>query len=58
VRTRRASRSVSNSTSFRKQCLLGGLDEIGLTLRHRDEIAAFEARRLAARPWLKRELAA
>ena len=43
---------------FRKQCLLGGLDEIGLTLRHRDEIAAFEARRLAARPWLKRELAA
>ncbi len=30
---------------FRKYCLLNGLDEIGLTLQHEDEIAAFEARR-------------
>ena len=37
---------------FRKHCLLGGLDDIGLTLRHQDEIKAFEARRLAAKPWL------
>ena len=38
--------------AFRKYCLLGGLDDIGLTLRHQDEIKAFEARRLAAKPWL------
>jgi 3-isopropylmalate/(R)-2-methylmalate dehydratase small subunit len=30
---------------FRKECLLNGLDEIGLTLQHEAEIAAFEARR-------------
>lgn len=30
---------------FRKQCLLNGLDEIGLTLQQETEIAAFEARR-------------
>src|SRR5207237_4319091 len=32
---------------FRKYCLLNGLDEIGLTLRHADKIRAFEARRKA-----------
>ena len=37
---------------FRKHCLLNGLDDIGLTLTHADEIRAFEARRLAAQPWL------
>ncbi len=37
---------------FRKECLLGGLDDIGLTLRHADKIRAFEAARLAAKPWL------
>jgi 3-isopropylmalate/(R)-2-methylmalate dehydratase small subunit len=36
---------------FRKYCLLNGLDEIGLTLRHADEIRAFEARRKAQYPW-------
>ncbi|WP_028450701.1 MULTISPECIES: 3-isopropylmalate dehydratase small subunit [Chitinibacter] len=39
-------------TEHRKHCLLNGLDEIGLTLAHRDEIAAFEARRKAEQPWL------
>jgi 3-isopropylmalate/(R)-2-methylmalate dehydratase small subunit len=39
---------------FRKYCLLNGLDEIGLTLRHADKIRAFEARRLAEYPWLLR----
>ena len=29
---------------FRKQCLLNGWDDIGLTLRHEKEISAFEAR--------------
>jgi 3-isopropylmalate/(R)-2-methylmalate dehydratase small subunit len=37
---------------FRKQCLLNGWDDIGLTLRHADEIRAFEAERLARKPWL------
>jgi 3-isopropylmalate/(R)-2-methylmalate dehydratase small subunit len=36
---------------FRKYCLVNGLDEIGLTLRHADEIRAFEARRKAQYPW-------
>jgi 3-isopropylmalate/(R)-2-methylmalate dehydratase small subunit len=36
---------------FRKYCLLNGLDEIGLTLRHADKIRAFEARRKAHYPW-------
>jgi len=36
---------------FRKYCLLNGLDEIGLTLRHADKIRAFEARRKAQYPW-------
>ncbi len=40
----------------RKESLLGGLDEIGLTLRHRDTIAAFEADRLRAQPWLARRI--
>ncbi len=37
---------------FRKECLLGGLDEIGLTLKHSDKIRAYEASRIAAKPWL------
>lgn len=37
---------------FRKYCLMGGLDDIGLTLRHADEIRAFEERHLARQPWL------
>jgi len=39
---------------FRKFCLLNGLDEIGLTLRHKDKIQAFEAKRLQQFPWLMR----
>jgi 3-isopropylmalate/(R)-2-methylmalate dehydratase small subunit len=36
---------------FRRYCLLNGLDEIGLTLRHADEISAYEARRKQQFPW-------
>jgi 3-isopropylmalate/(R)-2-methylmalate dehydratase small subunit len=36
---------------FRKHCLLNGLDEIGLTLRHADKIRAFESQRKAQYPW-------
>ncbi len=39
---------------FRKHCLLNGLDDIGLTLQHVDEIRAFEQRHRAAAPWLFR----
>ncbi|HCI52882.1 MAG TPA: 3-isopropylmalate dehydratase small subunit [Gallionella sp.] len=38
--------------AFRKHCLLNGLDDIGLTLQHMDEISAFEAKHRAAQPWL------
>jgi 3-isopropylmalate/(R)-2-methylmalate dehydratase small subunit len=33
--------------------LLEGLDDIGLTLKHADEIKAWEQRTAAARPWLQ-----
>ena len=36
---------------FRKYCLVNGLDEIGLTLRHADKIRAFESRRQTQFPW-------
>ena len=42
--------------AFRKYCLLNGLDDIGLTLRHADKIKAFEAERLAQKPWLARSM--
>ena len=41
---------------FRKYCLLGGFDDIGLTLRHTDKIRAFETARLLAKPWLAHSL--
>jgi len=41
---------------FRRYCLLNGLDDIGLTLRHKDKIKAFEAERLAGKPWLAHTL--
>ena len=37
---------------FRKDCLLHGWDDIGLTLKHADAIRAFEARHLREQPWL------
>ena len=38
--------------AFRRQCLLEGLDEVGLTLARETAIAGFEARMAADRPWL------
>ncbi len=38
--------------AFRKHCLLNGLDEIGLTLQHADEIKAFEEQHMGRQPWL------
>lgn len=43
--------------AFRKYCLQGGFDDIGLTLRHKDKISAFEAERLAKKPWLAHRMA-
>ena len=43
---------------FRKHCLLNGFDDIGLTLLHSDKIKAFEAQRLATKPWLNHTVAA
>ena len=37
---------------FRKQCLLNGWDDIGLTLRNEKKIADYEARQQAQAPWL------
>ena len=37
---------------FRKHCLLEGLDDIGLTLQHVDDIRAYEDRRRKEAPWL------
>lgn len=42
---------------FRKSCLLGGLDEIGLTLENTGGIDAYEKRRFAEQPWLSPALA-
>jgi 3-isopropylmalate/(R)-2-methylmalate dehydratase small subunit len=38
--------------TFRKECLLNGWDEIGLTLRHAAEIKAYEERRKRTEPWI------
>ena len=38
--------------SFKKHCLLNGLDDIGLTMEKEDKIASFEESHKAAQPWL------
>jgi len=38
--------------AFRKECLINGWDDIGLTLRHADKIRAFEDKRRVDQPWL------
>lgn len=38
--------------AFRKHCLLNGLDDIGLTMQHQDDIKAFEAKHRQLQPWL------
>lgn len=41
---------------FRRYCLLNGLDDIGITLQHADEIKAFEQQRLNQKPWLAKTI--
>jgi 3-isopropylmalate/(R)-2-methylmalate dehydratase small subunit len=38
--------------AFRKQCLLNGWDDIGLTMQSEDKIDAFEKQQHAQAPWL------
>ena len=42
--------------SFRKHCLLNGLDDIGLTLQVADEIRAFEEKAQQSRPWVFQDI--
>ena len=37
--------------AFRKECLVDGWDDIGLTPRHADKIREFETRCRIERPW-------
>jgi 3-isopropylmalate/(R)-2-methylmalate dehydratase small subunit len=37
---------------FRKDCMLNGFDDIGLTLAHAEEIKTFEAKHREQQPWL------
>ena len=41
---------------FRKNCLLNGLDAVGLSLQHEPAITAYEARRKTDAPWLFQDL--
>ena len=38
--------------SFRRECLLVGLDDIGLTMQKREQIDSFEEQQNQAQPWL------
>ena len=37
---------------FKKECLVNGWDEIGLTMRHKDDIKAYEEKRKKSEPWI------
>ncbi|MDX2208973.1 MAG: 3-isopropylmalate dehydratase small subunit [Sphingopyxis sp.] len=52
VTTKFQDRFAFDIDPFRKSCLLGGLDEIGITLASEAAIDAFEAQDRNARPWL------
>ena len=41
-----------DAEAFRKECLVNGWDDIGLTLRHADDIKAYEERRKRSEPWI------
>ena len=57
VRTPEGSALAFEVDAFRKQSLLNGWDDIGLTLRHADQIREFEKLRMQRFPWLARDLA-
>ena len=47
-------RFTFNLDPFRRECLLGGLDEVGLTMARGEAIGTFEAARISGQPWLMR----
>jgi 3-isopropylmalate dehydratase small subunit len=51
VTTRFQDRFTFDIDAFRKDCLLGGLDEVGLTMAMADKISNYETRAGAAWPW-------
>ena len=52
VTTRFQDRFTFEIDPFRKHCLLGGLDEVSLTLESKDAISTFEAGRTSDKAWL------
>ena len=42
--------------AFRKYCMVNGLDDIGLTLRHAEKIKTYESERVLRMPWLATKL--
>ena len=54
VTTRFQDRFAFAIDPFRKHCLMGGLDEVALTLESSNAIAAYEANRAEAHGWLAR----
>jgi 3-isopropylmalate/(R)-2-methylmalate dehydratase small subunit len=38
--------------AFRKQCLLNGWDDIGLTMRTEDKISSYEKQQTVQQPWI------
>jgi 3-isopropylmalate/(R)-2-methylmalate dehydratase small subunit len=52
VITHSGTRLAFNVDACRKDCLLRGLDDIGLTLEHAGDIDAFESRRNRSERWL------
>ena len=52
VTTRFQDRFAFEIDPFRKHCLLGGLDEIGLTLDQADVISGYEVTQAQERPWI------
>jgi 3-isopropylmalate/(R)-2-methylmalate dehydratase small subunit len=51
VTTQFQDRFTFDIDAFRKDCLLGGLDEVGLTMAMADKITTYETRAGAAWPW-------
>ena len=41
-----------NVDKFKKHCLIEGLDDIGLTLQHQQQIKDYESKRTTITPWL------
>ncbi|MCP4598240.1 3-isopropylmalate dehydratase small subunit [Neptuniibacter sp.] len=52
VKTPSGEKMAFEIDDFRKHCLLNGLDDIGLTLQHADDIKAYEEKRRQSAPWL------